>query len=423
MATNQQQVVVGVFQDRSLAERAVDDLKQAGFREDQIGFAVRGDETVEGTTTETAGDASGGAVTGAVSGGLLGGIVGAAAALLIPGIGPVIAGGILGAALTGAAVGAATGGLLGALTNLGVPEEEAQYYQSEFEAGRTIVTLKPDDAMQQQEAMTILRRNGAYDAGTQDAQTASTMGTAGRMGEIDMAGKKNKQQQQSNMGRWEEAKPQYRSFWQERYGKQGGRWEEYEPAYRYGWEMRNNPQYANRSFTEAEPELRRNWEKQYPNQPWNQVSANLKETWDSDNVGGYYGDTEQRAVPIREEQLYAEKQPVQTGEVYIGKEVVTEEKTINVPVTREQVYVEERSVQPRPSDQPIREDEAIRVPVMEEQVRVSKQPVVTGEVLIGKEQVQENQQVSDTVRREEAHIERQGNVDVEGTGTHRQPEA
>jgi uncharacterized protein (TIGR02271 family) len=123
---------------------------------------------------------------------------------------------------------------------------------------------------------------------------------------------------------------------------------------------------------------------------------------------------QERAVPIREEQLRVEKQPVEAGEVRIGKEVVEEERTINVPVTREQVYVEERPVQARPADRPIEEGETIRVPVREEQVQVEKQPVVTGEVVIGKQAQQETQQVSDTIRREEPRIEREGDVDVRG---------
>lgn len=180
---NGRSAVVGVFEDQDRARQAVEDLRASGFSDDQIGYAMRGGEGGETTTTVTedrdAGDAAGGALGGAVTGGILGTILGAAAALLIPGVGPVIAGGILGAALTGAAVGAAAGGLIGALTSMGVPEEEARYYQGEFEAGRTIVTVQAGD--RQQEAIAILRRNGAYDATTQGGGTADydTTGAAG----------------------------------------------------------------------------------------------------------------------------------------------------------------------------------------------------------------------------------------------------
>ena len=65
------------------------------------------------------------------------------------------------------------------------------------------------------------------------------------------------------------------------------------------------------------------------------------------------------------------------------------------------------------SDRPIGEGETIRVPVREEEVTVEKRPVVTEEISIGKRPVQETEQVSGTVRREEARIEREGNVDIE----------
>jgi uncharacterized protein (TIGR02271 family) len=117
---------------------------------------------------------------------------------------------------------------------------------------------------------------------------------------------------------------------------------------------------------------------------------------------------------LREEQLRAEKEVVQTGEVRLGKEVVTEQQTINVPTTHEEVYIERRPGSGQPADQPIGEGETIEVPVSEERVTVEKQPVVREEVTLGKRQVQENQQVTDTVRREEARLEREGDVNVQG---------
>ena len=45
----QQSTIVGVFEDRQQADRAVDDLRRAGFRDDQIGVAMRYDhEEVRG---------------------------------------------------------------------------------------------------------------------------------------------------------------------------------------------------------------------------------------------------------------------------------------------------------------------------------------------------------------------------------------
>ena len=122
---------------------------------------------------------------------------------------------------------------------------------------------------------------------------------------------------------------------------------------------------------------------------------------------------EEGRLHLREEQLQVYKRSVQAGEVRLGKEIVTEQKTINVPVTHEEVYVEHRSGSGQISQAPLGEGETIEVPVYEEQVNVTKQTVETGEVALGKRRVQETQQVSDTVRREEARIEREGKVSLQ----------
>lgn len=444
MAMDRGETVVGVFPTRPMAEHAIEQLKNNGFTDDQIGFAVRNAEGSNTNTlnqaadTQATGDTGGGAVAGAVGGGILGGILGAAASLLIPGFGPVIAGGILAATLGGAAIGAAAGGIIGALTQMGVPEEEARYYQGEFEAGRTIVTVNAGDRAQAAED--ILRRNGAYDASTRGANATTQAGAyAGNndystydatnrsnMEETDQMAANNfnqqhQQGQRASSGNWRDISPTYRDYWQQRYGNQGGQWADYEPVYQYGWEMRNNPRYSNLSWDQAEPQLRRDWQNRNSNISWDQASPLIAETWNNDfssyGTQGYDTTGESRSVPIREEQLQATKQPVQTGEVQIGKEVITEEKTINVPVQREEVVIERRNFAPQAADQPIDDQgETIRIPVSEEQVSVQKTPVVTGEVRVGKQVVQDNQQVSDTVRREEAHIERQGDINVRDSG-------
>ena len=122
-------------------------------------------------------------------------------------------------------------------------------------------------------------------------------------------------------------------------------------------------------------------------------------------------------IQLREERLQATKTPTQVGEVQLHKEVVSEQQNIDVPVSHEEVYIERHAGSGQVSDTPIGEGESIRVPVKEEQVNVSKQTVQTGEVAIGKRTVQETQKVSDTVRREEARVEREGDVTVEGEDT------
>jgi uncharacterized protein (TIGR02271 family) len=125
-------------------------------------------------------------------------------------------------------------------------------------------------------------------------------------------------------------------------------------------------------------------------------------------------DDRERTVQLREEELRARKEGREVGQVGIRKEVVEEEKTLEVPVTREEVSVERRPVDRRPADRPIGEGETIEVPVYEEEVTVEKRPVVYEEVGIGKQAVQETERVSDTVRREVADLDARGDVDVRG---------
>jgi uncharacterized protein (TIGR02271 family) len=123
---------------------------------------------------------------------------------------------------------------------------------------------------------------------------------------------------------------------------------------------------------------------------------------------------DQERLELREEELRAEKQRVQAGEVRLRKEVVEEQKTIEVPVTHEEVVVEKHSVGGRrPADGEIGDDQEIRIPLMEEEVRVEKTPVVREEVSLKKQQVQDTERVSETVKREEAWVDRTGDARVE----------
>ena len=128
---------------------------------------------------------------------------------------------------------------------------------------------------------------------------------------------------------------------------------------------------------------------------------------------------DQERLELREEELRAEKQRVQGGEVRLRKEVVEEKKTIEVPVTHEEVVIEKHSVQGRqPADGQIGDDDEIRIPLMEEEVRVKKTPVVREEVNLKKRQVQDTERVSDTVKREEAWVDSTGDARVQmGSGS------
>jgi hypothetical protein len=155
--------VVGVFENRLHAQQAVQELKRLGFREDQIGVVSRDEKgTREGEAKTTETYAEEGAVAGVATGAGLGVLWGIGiAAGLLPAIGPVIAGGTLAAVAASAALGAAAAGLAGALIGLGIPEEEARYYEDEVHSGRTVVTVRADGRYD--EAWAVLQRFQAYD--------------------------------------------------------------------------------------------------------------------------------------------------------------------------------------------------------------------------------------------------------------------
>jgi uncharacterized protein (TIGR02271 family) len=287
--------VVGLFHKSIAAERAIRDLKDAGFTDQQIGVLMRDADEQRRLANETGTKAGEGATAGAITGGALGGLVGLLAgigALAIPGVGPLIAGGALASTLAGAGIGAAAGGLVGALIGMGIPEEEARYYERGVEQGGILVSV---------------------DAGARQAEARSILMNAGA---------------------------------------------EFAPS--------------NASYPSVEKDRER--------------------------------------IELREEELRATKEQVNAGEVRVRKDVVTEEKTIEVPVTREEVVIERHPASGRPAAGSIKEGEEIRVPLTEEEIRVEKRPVVKEEISVGKRKVQETEVVRDTVRREEARIEESGDL-------------
>ena len=114
-------------------------------------------------------------------------------------------------------------------------------------------------------------------------------------------------------------------------------------------------------------------------------------------------------VTRSEEELAIGKRAVQAGEAAIRKTVETERVRESVPVTREEVTVERRPVEPgmAAGDVEIGEDQ-IRVPIVEEEVTVEKRVVPKEEVVIRKEAVQEERVVEDTVRKERIDVDQQG---------------
>lgn len=115
---------------------------------------------------------------------------------------------------------------------------------------------------------------------------------------------------------------------------------------------------------------------------------------------------------LRKEELNIAKNKVQKGEVELSKEIIEEQKTVDVPVTREEVVIERRTLNNEESDSPITDEEVIRIPVSEEKVDVNKRTVVTGEISAQKRAIEDTEHIDETLRREEARVNKVGNPDV-----------
>jgi len=108
--------VVGVFRSRAQAERAVEALQQAGFSDEQIMFAGHGTSSKESILDQ---------------------------------LKSLFAG-----------QNTPTGSVVNDLTSLGVPAEEANYYQHEYEADRSIVIVTTNGP--RQEPIDILASCGGH---------------------------------------------------------------------------------------------------------------------------------------------------------------------------------------------------------------------------------------------------------------------
>jgi uncharacterized protein (TIGR02271 family) len=320
--------VIAVFDDRTQAQRAIGELKRVGFTEKEIGVTTRDSESGDGKLARASDKGDTHAAEGAVAGVAAGAGVGALWGLgilagVLPAIGPAIAGGTLAAILSSAAAGAATAGVAGALIGLGIPEEEANYYDQEFRAGRTVVTVQA--LGRQAEARSILQQAGGRSMDGGGASAGATTASTQR-----------------------------------------------EPATR-------TRRRGARADTVAEPGA--------------------------------------RTLEAREEEVRVRKRPVQTGEAEVYKEVRTENRSIDVPVKKEELVIERHSLGRHPASGPVGESERVRVPLSEEQIDVEKRTVATEEVTVGKRATEDEEHIDTTVRKEDIRVDKRPRRDTRPPGT------
>ncbi|MBB6216570.1 uncharacterized protein (TIGR02271 family) [Anaerosolibacter carboniphilus] len=138
--------------------------------------------------------------------------------------------------------------------------------------------------------------------------------------------------------------------------------------------------------------------------------------------GGIFGKGDETTndsakLRLRKEELDIDKSRIQKGEVELSKEIVEEQKIVDVPVTREEVVIERRTLDNELSDSPITDEETIRIPVSEEKINVDKHTVITGEISAHKRVIEDTEHIEETLRREEARVNKIGNPDVVDNST------
>lgn len=180
-------IVAVVFNSHTQAEQAAMELRQQGVSDQSISIVAQDG----GTTTHTDGggegvaEKAGDGLKGALGGGALGAALGIAA-LAIPGVGPLVGAGAIaasaagGAAATGAAIGAVGGGLVGLLTDHGVDEHDARYFEQHINQGGVFMSVDTHAASVSPGVVRdILERNGGHRA--ERSQGGTGLGTSQSM--------------------------------------------------------------------------------------------------------------------------------------------------------------------------------------------------------------------------------------------------
>ncbi len=127
-----------------------------------------------------------------------------------------------------------------------------------------------------------------------------------------------------------------------------------------------------------------------------------------------YEESESSHVPLIEEKLNISKREVTYKEATLIKEPVTEMKTVEVPVTHEELIVERRPPTEATTSQdelksPVTTKEEIKIPLKKEEIEVRKEPYVKEEIVIKKRRVAETKTITEEVKSEKLVNDSRGN--------------
>jgi uncharacterized protein (TIGR02271 family) len=111
---------------------------------------------------------------------------------------------------------------------------------------------------------------------------------------------------------------------------------------------------------------------------------------------------ESTTVPLMEERLDISKR-IGEDTTTITKKPITETKTVEVPVTHEEISIERRKPsgeQTYAEQNPVTSQEEIEIPIKREEIDVNKRPYVKEEVVVKKKPVTETKEVTEEVTSE-----------------------
>jgi uncharacterized protein (TIGR02271 family) len=72
----------------------------------------------------------------------------------------------------------------------------------------------------------------------------------------------------------------FRADWNRNYVSAGGDYMAYAPSYQYGYQSASDPRYRGRSWSEAEPDLRKQYEAKYPGSGWEKMKNAVRYGWE-----------------------------------------------------------------------------------------------------------------------------------------------
>jgi len=232
---------------------------------------------------------------------------------VLPAIGPVIAGGTLAAILASAAGGAAAGTLIGVVIGLGLPGEEATYYESEFKTGRTIVTVKCENRCD--EAWAIIRRFNGYDWKNRDlvSTSAHTEALHANVAKPETVANEDRVCHTAEGGQKMQLKEEQLRV--QKTPVEAG-------------EVRVRKEVHTEHKTIDVPVQRE------------EVVIERRAATGAAPTGDICATNQEVRIPVREEQVHVEKTPVVKEEVSIGKRKVTETEHVSGTVRKEEVKIE-----------------------------------------------------------------------------------